>query len=59
LKLWTGRRIAHTAAVTVVAAGLIAGGFMLTKGSPMSWTLLVTSVATASVTVVRRLKAER
>jgi predicted permease len=62
LKHWTRRRIVDTTAVTVLAAALTLGGFMLATPGFTSWTLPVTSLvilATMPFAFARLLKAKR
>jgi hypothetical protein len=63
LKHWTRRRIVDTTAVTVLAAALSVGGFILAAPSFSSWTLPVTSLvvmlATMPFAFARLLKGHR
>jgi predicted permease len=62
LKHWTRRRIVDTTAVTVLAAALTLGGFMLATPDFTSWTLPVTSLVVLAImpfAFARLLKAER
>jgi hypothetical protein len=62
LKHWTRRRIVDTTTVTVLAAALSLGGFMLATPGFSSWTLPVTSLVVILATMLfafaRLLKAE-